>query len=193
MYSFPLSVEETEELIAGAQTVDQIDYENEDGSNCTLCLNDVVQMGNGDIGAATLLYENGIFVLWDMTSKKHVWNVFRIQKNMSVLTEKELVSKNRDRHWKKGMQVDVYSNTLKRWCPGEISEVFELKSDGSIAHGDKWFQLKYFNFEKETYQFKQLPCDSEHLRRPKRVSKTFSSDEFPRSASESSYQHCNSI
>lgn len=193
MYSFPRSIEESEDLIDGVELVEQIDYETEDGFTCTVCTNDVVQLDNGDIGAATMLYENGIFVLWDMSSRKQVWNVFCIQKNLSVLTEKEYDSKNRHRHWKKGMPVDVYSNSLKRWCPGEISEVFELKCEKTIAHGDKWFQLKYFNVDKDAYQFKQLPCDSEQLRRPKRISKTFSSDEFPCSASESSYQHCSSI
>merc|ERR1719410_709377 len=152
-------------LVAQANKCEQIEYELRDGSCHTVSLNDVLQMQNGDIGAALALYDNGFILLYDLGQKREICNVFCIKHNLSKVTDREVERNLRRHYWKEGAEVEVFSKSLKTWCKGEIMQIFELKSeDRLVAHTTRWYQLKYYNSAKDTYQFKQLPWNSDYLR-----------------------------
>lgn len=173
-------------LVEGIQIVERVEYQNDDEEVKSLDQKDVVLMTNGDIGAAITLYENGMFVLYDLGTVRELRNVFDIQKNLSILSETDLKHMHRLRDWEKGTPVEVFSLSFDCWCQGEIMAVIELENeDESIAHRMQWFQLKYFIPDKNIYKYKQLPWHSKYLRQPKKFLLRYSEDSVCSSASSS--------
>jgi len=172
------------------QQIQQIDFLREDGSTDTLTANDVVLMSNGDIGAVTNMYDNGTFLFYDMGTSVNVRDVYQIRKNLSIVSKEEDEVMQRQYQWRTGTQVEVLSRSSDEWCTGEITGVLELKSKSPlVAHTTTWFQLKYFNLDKETFQFKQLPWNSRDIRSPAEDSVHTSSSSTSQSlVSESSHQ-----
>jgi len=170
-------------LLEGVQMVNRVEYQMDDEKVKSLDQKDVVLMDNGDIGAAITLYENGMFVLYDLGTLRELRNVFDIKKNLSVMSETELKHIHRLREWKKGTPVEVFSSTFDCWCQGEIMAVIELESeDERIAHRMQWFQLKYFIHTKGVHKYKQLPWHSKYLRQPKQVLR-YSEDSYSSTSS----------
>jgi len=164
-------------LIEGVHVVERVEYQTDNEQVKSLDRKDVVLMDTGDIGAATTLYQNGMFVLYDLGTVRELRNVFDIKKNLSVMTETEMKQIHRLREWKKGTSVEVFSQTFDCWCQGVIMAVIELESeDERIAHRTQWFQLKYFIPEKSVHKYKQLPWHSKYLRQPKKVLRVRYSD-----------------
>lgn len=123
------------------------------GLEARVRLHDIVFLSNGEMGPVTKLFADGLFCIG---KRKVLFKLKDIQINISIVQEYEQAMNDRNRFWYASTEVEVFSNSQQRWCPGKIDKVFQLKSeDPLVAHTEKWYSLCY-KIKGQT-KYKQVP------------------------------------
>jgi len=143
----------------------------------TIRFGDSLQLSDGTIGFVSKLFSDGTILLCD----KKRFKAKDVKANLSIVTDVEKRLAIRTRFWGKGTFLEVYSESAKEWFSGKIVCPVKVHSNTKdVAHPTTWYQVQYFNTQKEKVQYKQLVWYSDKLRGlPDEISSSVSSFSDP--------------